>query len=62
MKIVDQLIPLLSEKVMKADIGIALDGDGDRIIISDENGHIVDGDQILGLLSLDLKNKDNNAK
>ena len=50
---------LLSKKVMeeKADIGIALDGDGDRIIISDENGHIVDGDQILGLLSLDLKNR-----
>lgn len=50
---------LLSEKVIeeKADIGIALDGDGDRIIISDENGHIVDGDQILGLLSLDLKNR-----
>ena len=50
---------LLSEKVIeeKADIGIALDGDGDRIIISDENGNIVDGDQILGLLSLDLKNR-----
>ena len=50
---------LLSEKVIeeKADIGIALDGDGDRIIISDENGYIVDGDQILGLLSLDLKNR-----
>jgi len=50
---------LLSEKVLeeKADIGIALDGDGDRIIVSDENGNIVDGDQILGLLSLDLKKR-----
>ena len=50
---------LLSKKVIeeKADIGIALDGDGDRIIVSDENGQIVDGDQILGLLSLDLKNR-----
>jgi len=50
---------LLSEKVLeeKADIGIALDGDGDRIIVSDENGHIVDGDQILGLLTLNLKNR-----
>ena len=50
---------LLSKKVIeeKADIGIALDGDGDRIIVSDENGHIVDGDQILGLLTLNLKNR-----
>jgi phosphoglucosamine mutase len=36
-----------------ADIGIALDGDADRLIISDENGNIVDGDQIMALIALD---------
>jgi phosphoglucosamine mutase len=36
----------------RADIGIALDGDGDRCILSDEAGEIVDGDQIIGLCAL----------
>jgi len=35
----------------RADIGIALDGDADRVIISDEKGQIVDGDQILALIA-----------
>ncbi len=39
----------------KADIGIALDGDADRIVISDENGNLIDGDQILALLSKQWK-------
>ncbi len=39
----------------RADIGIALDGDGDRCILSDENGEIVDGDQIIGLCALQMK-------
>ena len=34
-----------------AHIGIALDGDADRLIVSDEHGEIVDGDQILGLIA-----------
>ena len=34
-----------------ADIGIALDGDADRVVISDELGKIVDGDQIMGLIA-----------
>ncbi len=42
----------LQEKVReaRADIGIALDGDADRVVIVDEKGRIVDGDQILGLI------------
>ena len=34
----------------RADIGIALDGDADRVIICDEKGRIIDGDQILALI------------
>ena len=43
----------LTRKVreMRADIGIALDGDADRVIIADERGHIVDGDQILAVIA-----------
>ena len=36
---------------MRADIGIALDGDGDRVLIVDEQGHIVDGDQLLAVIA-----------
>jgi phosphoglucosamine mutase len=35
----------------KADIGIALDGDADRLVICDENGQLVDGDQIMALIA-----------
>jgi phosphoglucosamine mutase len=37
-----------------ADIGIALDGDADRVILADERGEIIDGDQILALIARDL--------
>jgi phosphoglucosamine mutase len=36
---------------MRADIGIALDGDADRVAIVDEKGHIVDGDQLLAVVA-----------
>jgi phosphoglucosamine mutase len=38
-------------KEVRADIGIALDGDADRVIIVDEKGDIVDGDQLLALIA-----------
>jgi phosphoglucosamine mutase len=43
----------LSRKVreMRADIGIALDGDADRVMIVDERGHVVDGDQLLAVIA-----------
>jgi phosphoglucosamine mutase len=43
----------LCEKVreMRADIGIALDGDADRVVIVDEKGCIVDGDQIMAVIA-----------
>ncbi len=42
----------LSKKVheVRADIGIALDGDADRVVIVDETGKVVDGDQIMALI------------
>jgi phosphoglucosamine mutase len=36
---------------MRADIGIALDGDADRVVIVDEKGHLVDGDQLLAVIA-----------
>jgi len=35
----------------KADIGIALDGDADRIIIADEKGNLIDGDQLIAMIA-----------
>jgi phosphoglucosamine mutase len=40
-----------------ADVGIALDGDADRVVMVDENGEIVDGDMILAICAKDLKEK-----
>ena len=43
----ESMCALVKEK--GADIGISFDGDGDRVIFSDENGEIVDGDIIMGI-------------
>jgi len=41
----------------RADIGIALDGDADRIVLVDENGHIINGDKLMGALASYLHDK-----
>jgi len=50
----------MAEAVKKhgADIGIALDGDADRLILADEKGRVVDGDQVLAILAARLKRAD----
>ncbi|MCX7308131.1 MAG: phosphoglucosamine mutase [Afipia sp.] len=47
---------------MRADIGIALDGDADRLIIVDERGHVVDGDQLLAVIAQSWKDDGRLAK
>ena len=44
----------LAEKVLdvKADLGIALDGDGDRVIMVDHKGEIVDGDELIYIIAV----------
>ena len=41
----------------KADLGLAFDGDGDRVIMVDHLGRVVDGDHILGICALDLNRR-----
>nr|MBC8390546.1 phosphoglucosamine mutase [Actinomycetota bacterium] len=47
----------LAKKVLEfnADIGLAFDGDGDRLIVVDEKGSIVSGDQVMAICTKDLK-------
>ena len=40
---------------MRADIGIALDGDADRVLLVDERGHLVDGDQLMAVVAQSWK-------
>ena len=44
-------------KKHKADLGIALDGDADRVIMCDEKSKIIDGDQIIAMIAKRWKNK-----
>lgn len=46
----------------KADLGIALDGDGDRVIMVDEKGNIIDGDYIMAMVAKNLKDHGRLAK
>jgi phosphoglucosamine mutase len=47
----------LQQRVLeeKADFGIAFDGDGDRVVMVDHQGHLVDGDQMLYLMAVHMK-------
>ena len=47
----------LEVKKHKANLGISLDGDADRVIMCDEKGNIINGDQIIAALALRWKNK-----
>jgi phosphoglucosamine mutase len=51
------IYPELMQKAVdkhRADIGIALDGDGDRVIVVDEKGSVVDGDHIMAICAYDM--------
>jgi len=47
---------LVAHRVLEsgADIGLALDGDGDRLIVTDEQGTVLDGDQIMAICAQDM--------
>ncbi|MGL5596189.1 MAG: phosphoglucosamine mutase, partial [Cetobacterium sp.] len=50
---------ILSKVVMgyEADLGLAYDGDADRLIAVDKNGNIIDGDKIIAVLALGMKDR-----
>lgn len=41
----------------KADVGLAFDGDADRLLAVDENGEMVDGDQIMGIVGVHMRDQ-----
>ena len=51
---------VLADTVIKAeaDLGVALDGDADRVVLVDEKGEIIDGDKLIGALAVYLKEEE----
>ena len=47
---------------MRADVGIALDGDADRLIMVDEHGTVIDGDQLMAVIAANLQEEGRLAK
>ena len=45
-----------------ADIGLAFDGDADRVLAVDEKGHLIDGDRIMAIIGLELKKRNKLVK
>ena len=45
----------LTVPAVKGNVGVALDGDGDRVVMVDESGKLIDGDQLLYVLAMDRK-------
>ncbi|MFZ5426899.1 MAG: phosphoglucosamine mutase [Thermodesulfobacteriota bacterium] len=57
---VGSLYPAVTAQMVRetgADIGIALDGDADRVIVVDEKGNVLDGDQIMAICAMDMMDK-----
>src|SRR6185312_13766896 len=54
----------LARKVreMRADVGIALDGDADRMVMVDEKGHLIDGDQVMAVIAESWRDEGRLAK
>lgn len=51
---------LMAHRVVEcgADIGLALDGDGDRLMVTDERGKVLDGDQIMAICAQDMMERE----